>query len=33
MKKFTPSLGIPSYELGVRSWEPLVTPKPGLLNF
>ncbi len=33
IKKFTPSLGIP--KLGVRSkiWEPLVTPKPGLLNF
>jgi len=32
-KKFTPSLGIPY--LGVRSkiWEPLVTPKSGLLNF
>ena len=40
MKKFTPSLGIPSLgvytprqELGVGSWEPLVTPKSGLLNF
>jgi len=31
IKKFTPSLGIPS--LGVRSWGPLVTPKSGLLNF
>jgi len=33
IKKFTPSLGIPY--LGVRSkiWEPLVTPKSGLLNF
>jgi len=33
IKKFTPTLGIPY--LGVRSkiWEPLVTPKSGLLNF
>ncbi len=39
IQKFTPSLGIPDLgvqtpkqELGVRSWEPLVTPKSGLLN-
>ncbi len=35
-KRFTPSLGIPYLgEIGVRSkiWEPLVTPKSGLLNF
>ena len=31
IKKFTASLGIP--DLGVRSWEPLVTLKSGLLNF
>ncbi len=40
IEKFTPSLGIPylgvetpKWELGVRSWEPFVTPKSGLLNF
>ncbi len=40
IKKFTPNLGIPylgvqtpRWELGVKSWEPLVTPKSRLLNF
>ncbi len=34
IKKFTPSLGIPSRLLDRSTiWEPLVTPKSGLLNF
>jgi len=33
IKKFTPSLGIPYLGVRSKSWESLVTPKSGLLNF